>query len=351
MRRLLSAASSRLARFAATTLSAAALVASMACPPIAGAQDAEPDAHVSAEAAEDLSVVEARASFEQGRELADRRRFGEAVEAFARSLELVDRPSTAFNLALCLHALGRHVEAIPVIERYRAQADPSVEAEGLADAERMLSHARASVASITLEVLPPEATIVVDGEPLPRPSGEDGGRSAPTVTVNPGTHIVRVEAPDHAPELLELAVRSGQRVRRAVRLASTEIPATLEVAVVGHPSATVTVDGVALAPGARVARLAAGEHRVHVTAEDLVPFERTVRLDWSERLRLDVVPAPVGDDVFGGSALWLGVGAGLVLAALGVLIGVLVLENPPSASGGSTGVVLGPGSNAVVILP
>ncbi len=56
------------------------------------AQDAEPISE----------VTEARALFERGSELTRQRRFSEAAESYARSAELVERPSTLFNLASTL---------------------------------------------------------------------------------------------------------------------------------------------------------------------------------------------------------------------------------------------------------
>ncbi len=80
---------------------------------------------ISQTVAENPASAEARALFARGSELANERRFSEAAEAFSRSAELLERPSTLFNLGLCHYALGRHGAALEVLERYVAIADAS----------------------------------------------------------------------------------------------------------------------------------------------------------------------------------------------------------------------------------
>lgn len=129
--------------------------------------------------AEDPDVAEARALFERGRALAEQRRFSEAAEAFTRSLALVDRPSTSFNLAITLSTLGRHVEAIEALEHYEASANLATEGDAVVEAQRMLAHARASVAEIVIDVVPADASVSIDGAPLP-------GGAQRTRVLNPG---------------------------------------------------------------------------------------------------------------------------------------------------------------------
>ena len=74
---------------------------------------------------EDPVVREARLHFERGRELATMRRFGEASEAFERSLAAVPRASPPFNLALCYYALAHYAEAPRSRERFTAEASPT----------------------------------------------------------------------------------------------------------------------------------------------------------------------------------------------------------------------------------
>ena len=55
---------------------------------------------------------EARALFEKGLEASDAQHLAEAVDAFRRSLSLVERPSTRFNLVTALFRQGQYREAL-----------------------------------------------------------------------------------------------------------------------------------------------------------------------------------------------------------------------------------------------
>lgn len=279
---------------------------------------------------EDPALAEARAEFDRARELAEQRRFDEAAEHFARSLELAPRPSTAFNLGACLYALGRHVEAIAVLERYVAEADPAAEAVGLQDADRMLADARRSVSQLTLEIVPDDARVTIDGAPL------DGGATR-TVRLDPGTHMIRAEAEGHAPLLIEVRTRRGESTRRALRLESTRRPAVL---IVEAPAgARVRVDErevsgeVELAPGA---------HAIEVDAPGLAPIRHDVELAYDERLRVAVAPADRTRDVLEEPAFWIGALGATVAIGVGVLAGVLATTLASSPDGGTTGTVLVP---------
>lgn len=281
-------------------------------------------------APEDPRLAEARAEFDRARELAEQRRFDEAAEGFARSLELAPRPSTAFNLGACLYARGRHVEAVAVLERYLAEADPAAEGSGLADAERMLAHSRRSISRLTVEVEPEDARVTVDGLPL------EGG-AARTVAIDPGSHVIRAEAEGHAPALIELGTRRGETARRAVRLEPTRRPALLIVE--APEGASVRVDG-AQAEGA--VELEAGAHAIEVRAPGFVPVTREVDVVWNERVRLAIAPAERARSELEEPAFWLGaLGAGAAVG-VAVLIGVLVSTAGSGADGGTTGVVLTP---------
>ncbi|HJL02487.1 MAG TPA: PEGA domain-containing protein [Polyangiaceae bacterium LLY-WYZ-15_(1-7)] len=282
-------------------------------------------------AALESGAAEARALFERGRELAEARRFAEATESFEASLERVDRPSTRFNLAVCQFALGRMVEAIDALERFQAAVSPEADPEGWAEADRMLAHARAQVAELTLELEPAEASVRVDGTALE-------GEAVRTRRLNPGVHVLRVTAPGHAPWLDEVTLAPGEARRRGVQLEPTTRPARLEVRV-DVPRAEVRVDGRPHEDGV----LAPGRHRVEVAHPGRRPWARTVELGAGERLLLDVTTEPLPPPRRW--PRWVGAGVA-VAAALGLALGVglAVGEGGAEPNGGTTGVVLRPGA-------
>lgn len=296
----------------------------------------------SAQDAEDPNTVEARAHFDRGRDLAEQRRFSEAAEAFRRSLDLVDRPVTAFNLALCYYALERYVEAIEALDRYRAQADIATEGDAYVEAQRMLAHAQRAVAEIHVDVLPVNATVILDGRPIE-------GEGARVARVNPGSHVIRVEAEGHAPQLIEVEAEPGVTLRRAVQLDSTLLPARLEVSLLERaPGTRILVDGEEVGTTGAAIELEPGEHTVSVLAPDREPVERPVVLEHNQHLRLDLdlgdaLPEPRGTIFLEEPVFWGVVGGTLAAIGAGILIGWAV-DQANGPTGGSTGVILNPGA-------
>ncbi|MFK7988016.1 MAG: PEGA domain-containing protein [Sandaracinaceae bacterium] len=295
------------------------------------AQDAEPAASDASEEV-DPTTEEARAFFDQGRALADAHRYAEATEAFTRSLSLIERPSTRFNLAVTLFAQGRHVETMAVLEAYLAQQDAE-DSEDRLEAARMLSLARGRVAELAFEVLPVDATVILNGQPL-------GGSGTRRATVDAGVHVVRVERVGHAPVLLSVEAEPGQTVRRAVELVSTQVPSTVHVSS-ALPTAHIQIDGEPHGVGATTLTLEAGRHTVRVVAPEQAAFERVIEVGWGESHHVfapGIAPS-TSTDLVEEPALWGAIAAGVGALAVGVLVGVLVAE-PQEPSGGSTGVVI-----------
>lgn len=326
--------------FATLTFAAQARAQSAGDPVVEGAAPTEEAAPADEE---DPAVAEARALFDRGRQLADQRRFSEAAEAFDRSLALVERPSTAFNLALCHYALGRHVEAIDVLERYRSEADPVEEGPAYEEAAQMLAHARRSVGTLVVEVSPPDARVSVDGRTI------EGGATR-TARVNPGPHVVRARAPHHRELLLEVEVDRGETVRRAAQLTDGRTPARLSIRVPDLPEAEIAIDGEVAGRGAAELELDAGRHALRVTHPTIRPHEQTLELDWSEHASVVIADSDARASLAEEPALWIGVGAAALAIGGAIAIGFAATA-PRPFSGGSTGVVLRPEAPLVRFSP
>lgn len=164
--------------------------------------------------------AEAQALFRRGVELGEQDRWAEALEHFRRSRRLVERPNTVFNVGFALFRLGRFVAAIAALDEYLALTEGETSARR-EEAVRLRGEAAASVAEITLEVVPPGARVLVDGEPATAPVG-----SARVLRLDPGRHLVRADAAGHEEGVLEISVLAGERGERTLALAAT---AALEV--------------------------------------------------------------------------------------------------------------------------
>lgn len=315
-----------------------ALAAGLLAAPAQAQPEVGSEAEVLEEATLSPEVVEARAFFERGRALATEERWSEAVEAFERSYELVPRPGTEFNLGLSLYALDRYVEVVDVFTRYLATVDRADEAEAssIADADRLLGRARRRVVRLVLEVAPADAAVTIDGEPT-----EVGATRERAL--NPGTHVVRAEAPGFEGRLLEVETGRGQLVRRAIALESTARPALLTLHI-APAEAVLEVDGAVMASVENL-ELAPGSHRVSVQLEGHEPLLREIELAEGERLALDLRLPPAQRAWYRSTVLWTVVGV-VAAGALGVGLGVGLSgdsghgSSGGGGSGGSTGVVL-----------
>ncbi len=279
-------------------------------------------------------AAEARRLFEQGIEYAEQERWGEALEYFRRSRAIVDRPSTTFNAAVALLRLGRPTEGLEALQDYLRMAGEGEE-ERRAEARRLLELALSSVAQVTLIVDPAHAEVRVDGDLA---AGDEPTR---TLTLDPGTHHVRVTAEGYEPASLELSLLDGERVQRTVALERDVTPT-------GPARVTVTstvargrirIDGEEVGQGTWTGELDPGRHRIEVRAEDHEPFRRAVDLSPGQRLDVQAALTPIEQ----GSLLeepWLWIVAGAVAVATAVTAGILLTSGTDDPYPGTTGVVL-----------
>jgi len=293
----------------------------------------EVDPETDTEEALDPEAEEARILFEHGRQLAEDRRYAEAVEAFQQSLDHHARPSTRFNLALCLFALGRHVETVEALETYVAEAPPE-EADGVTEARRVMALAQGRLATLAVDTLPASARVTVDGRVVDEPAG--------ALRLDPGVHVLRVEATDHAPRVMRLELDPGERRREVVRLESTLQPAMLSIRV--DRPASIFLDD-ARVDSLEVERLEPGAHRVRVEAPG-ARWERELTLESGQHFELDLsLPEPPPPPREWWQKPWPWLAAGVAIAG-GVLAAVLLSGRTGDPSGGMTGVVLEAGGAA-----
>ncbi|WP_236519366.1 PEGA domain-containing protein [Sandaracinus amylolyticus] len=185
-----------------------ALALGLALPPglvpaIARAQDAPLDP----------AQAEALALFRRGVELGEQDRWADALEHFRRSRTIAERPNTVFNVAFALYRLGRFTQAIVEFEQYLAMTEGQPPNERRDEAVRLRGESVASLAEITLEIAPPDARVLVDGEPI----GEETG-SPRTLRLDPGRHAVRANADGYEEGALTISVLAGEHGARSMTL-------------------------------------------------------------------------------------------------------------------------------------
>jgi tetratricopeptide (TPR) repeat protein len=155
----------------------------------------------------------AQTLFSEGLALSGARRWVDAREAFRRSIALVPRASTYFNLGIaCLELqLGR--EALDALDAFDKLADAQAHARFRATASELRARAQALVATLVLSVQPASASVLIDGE------GFAGGAQR-IVFLHPGSHRVEVNAEGYLPTSFEVDLSVRNTYQRRVELSA-----------------------------------------------------------------------------------------------------------------------------------
>lgn len=281
--------------------------------------------------AQDPRVAQARAAFEAGIAFSQQERWGEALDSFRRSFELVPRPSTAFNMAGTLVRLGRHVEAVEAYESYLRIADAATEGARFTDAQSQLQSERALIATLDVSISPADAELRVNGRRL------DGPFVSRAVPVDPGSYTIEVSAPRHRAFSTSVRVASGERREIRVQLEAVTT-ATLEVQC-AVAAAVITVDGAPFAIGARA--IGAGTHEIVVTAAGYEPFRRRVTLAAESTLRVDASLTRIVTTrpLHANPLFWTAIAGGVAVITTGVVLAVVLSGQAPEFNT-STGITI-----------
>ncbi|MFK7991368.1 MAG: hypothetical protein AB8I08_35455 [Sandaracinaceae bacterium] len=182
------------------------VVAMGLAPSLALGQEAPPDS---------AAVEAARAAYAEATAAAAEERWADASRLFAEAYRQSRAPSAAFNAAMALRAQGRHLEARDAFADLLEQ-HPEWAQRDQVQARRDEEAAR--VAVLVLEVAspaPPAFQVRLDGRAV-----EARPADAPSLEVDAGAHVVRVEAEGHDAFEWSGTVADGTRTAIAVALAA-----------------------------------------------------------------------------------------------------------------------------------
>jgi hypothetical protein len=227
----------------------------------------------------------ARQYFRQGVDLYDKKKYAEALEAFRSAYR--EKPSAGIkqNIALCLKAQGKSVEAATAFDEALEEGQGQLKPETKNAMERELAELSKSIATITFKVVDEEGKpvdnvilTVMPGDP----SGENQKRQLPPgahrrpVRVEQGLWVFTASAPNHAPAPEKrLALVAGSPVDATfVLVGQTGSQGTLNVRA-SLVEASIRVDGVELGKGIWSGKVPAGNHKLEVSA----PGYRTATID------------------------------------------------------------------------
>jgi tetratricopeptide (TPR) repeat protein len=127
-------------------------------------------------------------------------KFEAALAELKAAHEIYPSPKLFYNMGVTYRALDRSADALEVFQRFVESDDPSPDQRE--QALRHIEELKPRVAIIEVQT-DPGAALSLDGHPigkapLPRP-----------VYLDPGTHVIAGDLPDHRPVELELLVSAG----------------------------------------------------------------------------------------------------------------------------------------------
>ena len=111
--------------------------------------------------------AEAKRHFERAVELVEEGEFEKAIVEFKEAYELAPHYSVLYNLGQAHVGLGRPVEAVDYLKRYLEQGKGAISAARRAEVTREIERQKARIALLMIQVEPAEATVFVDGRPIP----------------------------------------------------------------------------------------------------------------------------------------------------------------------------------------
>lgn len=169
---------------------------------------------------------QAEALFHLGLRAAQRSDWPAAISALQRSVELVDRPSSYFNLVLCHIEQQNWVAAHRTLSRYLQLFGPELSKDEEAESKQLLRDVALKTAQVELQITPPTAAVTLDGSTPP---------SGFPWVVTPGQHTVAATAPGYLHFQRKLMLTAAQHLHLKVQLQLQE-PTTLSSSPSAHSS-------------------------------------------------------------------------------------------------------------------
>lgn len=208
-------------------------------PIMIAASVSSPARAVGADPAKATSVQreQAQSLFMKGKKLFQRERFGEALEAFRASHEIVASPNTRLLIARCLREEGRLVEAYVEFGRTAIEAqeleagDPRYEkAAETAQAERRALESELGFVKVTVVNPDTDSELRVAGEVIKRPAWSE------PIPVKPGSVEVSIVTPGFEPVRETVTLGAGRPVEvkieargKPIQSAAAAAPAQAQV--------------------------------------------------------------------------------------------------------------------------
>jgi hypothetical protein len=235
----------------------------------------------------DAATTQMREQFRDGVKAYDAKDYAHALDDFRAAYAAKPSPIIKQNIALCLRALGRNVEAVDTLQSMLAEGGATLKPQARDLAAKAIAEMLATIATVKIAVNVPAAPkgakvafdVFVDDEPVPADK-----RDVP-LRLDPGSHRFRAHADGFFDAVKDVVLSAGQRdIVVALDLSMKETAPRYGVLRVRASSADAmtAVDADAPRPGGGPFNLAAGKHRISVTAPGFVSYVADVVVVASE---------------------------------------------------------------------
>ncbi len=245
---------------------------------------------------------DAREAFRKGAELAKDGQWSAALAQFERSSKLRPHPGTTYNIGICERALGQYVRARRTLARALDQraTDGELPEATVAEIQKLRAEIDGLVGTLDVTLLPADARIAIDGQPLEPAPAAGGmpvvlagtlppgpGRPAPAptfrVVLDPGHHVFVISREGFSDAVHAEDVRAHDA--RALRLELDRLPATIGIKAT-QPGAVVLLDDLDVGVAPVSLLRPAGRHRVLVRKPGFLPYETTAEVAPGQRADL-----------------------------------------------------------------
>ena len=224
---------------------------------------------------------EAKQLFDAGLKLMRLDDFAGASANFERSVALYPTQNSLFNLANCYKALQRYGDAIATVERLKRDFADKLKPEIKEAVERQRQEIESLVARLTLQTVPADATIRIDGKDV------GAGPTLGPLLLGPGDHEIEAARPGHRSQrrTVKLVSGAGRIEKFALEVETGQVVVRASIA-----GAAVFVDGqqVGTTPLAEALSLSSGKHVLSLRAADHEDVERALEVQAGTRQDLDV---------------------------------------------------------------
>ncbi len=282
-------------------------------PPPTAPSNPPPVAPAGPASASDAKKDEAKARFERGMTLFDKKVWDAALIEFLESRAAYATRSNTQNAAICLRNLNRFDEALDMFEAL-VKEFPTLSPTDRSAVEKEIAELQGLVGAIDIRARETGAQITIDGR-------ERGTTPAPALRVSAGTHVLRVYKEGFAPVEKRVEVAGRQTLVVESKLETLSQSGRLSVTEDGGKGAEVLVDNSVVGKTPWQGLVATGEHVVFLRGDGNLgtqPANATVRINQVTPIvlalealesQLRVEPSPSGasvavDGVVVGSGLW-----------------------------------------------